>query len=884
MKKMSKIFVLAIVLMVLCCIGAASAADNSTADEVALSDEVVDVESVDELESIASSDEVVDDEVLVDEGIVEVTSSDEEYVIYVGQNKTDDGGNGSYENPFANLTLASNNVNGQNKVTVNIFNGTYYLGSILPFNTNNLHINGLNGEVIIKNVYNRYDGLYGEAFSLNSTANFTMSNIIFDATDHTQGSMDRGNRQSFFCPLYGPVNLAVFNNCSFIKYDFRNYILNSECNTIFSKCYIQMANLKLQPFNQEIAQNSIHIFDYCHIDITFNTVGASLSKMIRLPCNISINNCWFGENSLPEYITPPNGYAVNPDGAYNNTYAISVNRYAIFSVYENYLGNNQYEILGKLTWNGTEDQDGMENFQPMTVTLTSATGEVNNATLVNGNFRAVYTSSNSNNKITVTLDQEEKELNFNTTDIILEPVSIKYGEDQNITVTFPQAINSTVTISINNKTYDVKVNESNSFTYTFNDMVLKADTYIVNVTLNDEKAGLYGANSTTFTVSKVSDYAFSPDIPSEAKVGDNKTVTVELPSDATGNVTVYVNGNPFTQEASAVNEITISGFIAGDNTITVFYSGDDKYANKTTEPTIVTAEKVSDYSFDVIVPTDIKVGDDATITISLPNDVNGTASVHVSGQEPMNITVNSNSTDVTLSDLVLGNNTVTVTFSDDKYAEKTVTKNITVEKVPIEIKNDTIVVTPSETATPTVSINLPNATGELTVTVNGKNYTKKLVNGVATVDITDLPAGTYNATVSYSGDDKYASFNTTTTITVKETKQENNTSQQTTQTQKQTTQTEKLKTKIIAKNKKFKAKTKVKKYTITLKAGKKPVKKVQVTIKIGKKTYKAKTNNKGKATFKIKKLTKKGKYKATITFKGNNAYKATTKKVKITIK
>ena len=91
-------------------------------------------------------------------------------------------------------------------------------------------------------------------------------------------------------------------------------------------------------------------------------------------------------------------------------------------------------------------------------------------------------------------------------------------------------------------------------------------------------------------------------------------------------------------------------------------------------------------------------------------------------------------------------------------------------------------------------------------------------------------------------------------------------------------------TKIIAKNKKFKAKTKVKKYTITLKAGKNPVKKVQVTIKIGKKTYKAKTNNKGKATFKIKKLTKKGKYKAVIKFKGNKNYKASSKKVKITIK
>jgi hypothetical protein len=101
---------------------------------------------------------------------------------------------------------------------------------------------------------------------------------------------------------------------------------------------------------------------------------------------------------------------------------------------------------------------------------------------------------------------------------------------------------------------------------------------------------------------------------------------------------------------------------------------------------------------------------------------------------------------------------------------------------------------------------------------------------------------------------------------------------------KDTAKVTKKATKITAKKKTFKAKTKVKKYVITLKSGKNAVKKVKLTIKIGKKTYTAKTNAKGKATFKIKKLTKKGKYNAVIKFKGNSAYKASSKKVKITIK
>lgn len=91
-------------------------------------------------------------------------------------------------------------------------------------------------------------------------------------------------------------------------------------------------------------------------------------------------------------------------------------------------------------------------------------------------------------------------------------------------------------------------------------------------------------------------------------------------------------------------------------------------------------------------------------------------------------------------------------------------------------------------------------------------------------------------------------------------------------------------TKIIAKKKTFKVKTKVKKYTITLKSGTKLVKKVKVTLKVKGKTYKATTNSKGKATFKIKNLKKKGKFNAVIKFAGNKNYKASSKKVKITVK
>ncbi len=94
----------------------------------------------------------------------------------------------------------------------------------------------------------------------------------------------------------------------------------------------------------------------------------------------------------------------------------------------------------------------------------------------------------------------------------------------------------------------------------------------------------------------------------------------------------------------------------------------------------------------------------------------------------------------------------------------------------------------------------------------------------------------------------------------------------------------KEKAKIKAKSKRFKSYLKVKKYTINLKNSKgKAIKKVKVTLKVKGKKYNARTNSRGKAIFKITKLTKRGTYKATITFKGNKYYLKAVKKSKIRI-
>ena len=172
------------------------------------------------------------------------------------------------------------------------------------------------------------------------------------------------------------------------------------------------------------------------------------------------------------------------------------------------------------------------------------------------------------------------------------------------------------------------------------------------------------------------------------------------------------------------------------------------------------------------------------------------------------------------------------------------------------------------------SITLNDAKGKaiankkLSFTLAGKNIGSAKTNakGVATIKLTakilkKVKAGKKNLVIKLI-DSNYNAASKTVKITIN-----------------------KEKTKIVAKNKIFKNSNKVKKYAVALKNSKnKVLKKVKVTLKVKGKIYKATTNAKGKAVFKITKLNTIGKFTANVKFSGNQYYKPITKKVKIIVK
>ena len=246
-------------------------------------------------------------------------------------------------------------------------------------------------------------------------------------------------------------------------------------------------------------------------------------------------------------------------------------------------------------------------------------------------------------------------------------------------------------------------------------------------------------------------------------------VSVNL-SNATGTLTVEIAGKTYTKElnnGSAV--VDINNLNPGSYDLRIIYSGDNVYTK---------AEKLVSLE----IPK-IKVAfDDGTLTVNstsvnvdLPFDATGNITVVVSAKSFIKELTDGKAT-VNIDDLAPGSYNATVTYSGDgKYESATKIINVNVAKVEVELNNNTLVVD-SQNASSSVSINLPeDATGTLTVTVDGKNYTQTLTNGKATVNIPELAEGSHNFTVTYSGDGKYESITKTSVINVNSTVVDNST-------------------------------------------------------------------------------------------------------------
>ena len=480
--------------------------------------------------------------------------------------------------------------------------------------------------------------------------------------------------------------------------------------------------------------------------------------------------------------------------------------------------------------------------------------------VANLNFEGndLYLKSNSTANIIVNKESTELTANVVTT-------TYNVNDDLVITLTDGQGSpisNAQVSVDLDgvkNYTTDdngqIKISSSN----------ISPDNYNVKITFNENS---YYLGTSTETVVSIKKANTKLTVDSMA----NSTNLIVSLMDEQGNpvngtvVSVDMKGiNDYTTDSKGQINIPTDNLAPGNYNIKIKFNGNENYTGSSEETTFIVKKSseltannvIANYndSKDLIIT--LKDGEGKPIkNVSVSVDLNGVKNHTTDSEGQIKIPIHK---------LTPNNYNVRIKFDGNSHYISTSTETaVIVKKATTKIiaNNVTTIYNTAKNLVITLKDSAGNPIINASVSVNLKgieNYTTN-ENGQIKIPVQKLTPKTYVAKISYGGDNNYVESNSYGVVVVK-----------------------KITSKLTAKAKTFKVKTKTKKYGVILKTNKnKAIKNTKVYLKVNGKTYAAKTNKKGKATFKITKLTKKGKFTAVVTYKGSAYYNKTTKKVKIT--
>ncbi len=373
--------------------------------------------------------------------------------------------------------------------------------------------------------------------------------------------------------------------------------------------------------------------------------------------------------------------------------------------------------------------------------------------------------------------------------VTYEPIGdVNFGENVTITgqfmTTTGKAItNSNVKIFINGVKYLAKTDRTGTY-------LLSVQTNMPgtnNVTLGYSGNAKYEAyeTATTFNVVGKMPVVVTYEPIGDVNFGDNVTVTGNFTTSngkaiTNANVKVVVNGvkNYAKTDRNGVYSFIFQADTVGVNEVTVGYSGNAKYEAYETAttfnvvgkmPVVVTYEPIGDVNF----------GDNVTITgkfttITGKAITNANVKILINGVKYYAKTDKTGTYVLSVETTVAGVNTVVVGYSgNSKYEayETTTTFNVlgkqpvvvTYEPISNVVLGNNVTITGKFTTSTGKAITNAN----VKILINGvKYYAKTDKNGVYIFSLETTVLGNNNVTLGYSGNDKYESYETSTTFKV----------------------------------------------------------------------------------------------------------------------
>ena len=252
----------------------------------------------------------------------------------------------------------------------------------------------------------------------------------------------------------------------------------------------------------------------------------------------------------------------------------------------------------------------------------------------------------------------------------------------------PFDANGNVTIKFNGKSETVSFNASQTIVYDLG--VLGIGDYEVTVIYNGN-AKYNATNITkTFSIGKISDYNVTLNT-TDVVAGENSTLVIVLPEDATGVVNVTVGKDSYKANVTdGVASVKINSLIAGDYKVNVTYSGDKTY-------------EVSNNVFNLAVnpmKVNLNISDvvmfyrDGTRMVAILTDIKGNPIANATLYFTINgktyaRTTDTNGTASLAINLISKIYNATILYNGSDIYDK-LSKNITVTVNPTILANDTV--------------------------------------------------------------------------------------------------------------------------------------------------------------------------------------------------
>ena len=324
-----------------------------------------------------------------------------------------------------------------------------------------------------------------------------------------------------------------------------------------------------------------------------------------------------------------------------------------------------------------------------------------------------------------------------------------YGGDVIVDVYLAKNTTGTVYLSLNNHNYTSQVSNGHA------SLVLSdLDVGFYNADVYYSGDVHYYSNSSHIRFNVLKDSISFKAFVNDTFYGDDVNIKVVLDKNASGKISFDVNGSKYLKDAvNGYCELTLSGLDVGIYNVLIEYFDDVHYYFNTSSVSFKVFKLNSSVVLDV---NNTLSGEDVIINVHLPQNATGIVNFSINNYNYTSPIINGTAR-LVFSGLEVGLYDVDVYYrGDNHYYSNSTSSSFMVFKLKTPMILDVNDTLSGKDVIIKVVLD-ENAGGNVTFDINGSKYVRDIINGRASLLLSNLSVATYNVSVSYSGDVHYYS-------------------------------------------------------------------------------------------------------------------------------